>query len=66
MNLKELDSDAGEHELQQCCDNHDVSNGSDRHKHTLDHVLQKKYKKTSVKHKIHKCSSDSNEPELVV
>lgn len=38
--LEKLDSDAGEHELQQSRDNHDVSDGPDGHKHTLDHVLE--------------------------
>lgn len=39
--LKELHSDTGEHELQQCGDNHDVTDGPDGHEDTLDHVLQK-------------------------
>lgn len=38
--LEELDSDAGEHELQQSRDDHDVSDRPDGHKHTLDHVLK--------------------------
>lgn len=37
--LKELHSDTGEHELEQRCDDHDVPDGPDGHKHTLDHVL---------------------------
>lgn len=41
--LEELDSDAGEHELQQRGDNHDVPDGSDGHEHTLHHVLQHKH-----------------------
>lgn len=39
--LKQLNSNAGKHELQQCCDNHNVANSLDGHKHTLDHVLQR-------------------------
>lgn len=39
-NLKELHPDAGEHELQQGGDDHDVANSSDGHKHTLHHMLQ--------------------------
>ncbi len=38
--LEQLDSDAGEHELQQSRDDHDVSDRPDGHKHTLDHMLQ--------------------------
>ena len=38
--LEELHSDAGEHELQQRGDDHDVADGPDGHKHTLDHVLR--------------------------
>lgn len=38
--LEELDPDAGEHELQQSRDDHDVSDRPDGHEHTLDHVLQ--------------------------
>ena len=38
--LKQLDSDAGEHELQQRGDDHDVTDGTDGHEHTLDHMLQ--------------------------
>lgn len=37
--LKELHSDAGEHELEQRRNDHDVPDGPDGHKHTLDHVL---------------------------
>lgn len=39
-NLKELHPDAGEHELQQGGDDHDVANSSDGYKHTLHHMLQ--------------------------
>lgn len=38
--LKQLNSNAGKHELQQSGDNHNVSNGSDGDKHALDHMLQ--------------------------
>lgn len=38
--LEKLDPDAGEHELKQCGDNHDVPNGPDGNKHALNHVLQ--------------------------
>jgi len=38
--LKQLNSNAGKHELQQSGDNHNVSDGSDGNKHTLDHMLQ--------------------------
>lgn len=37
--LEELDSNAGEHELQERRDNHDVPNGSDGNEHALNHVL---------------------------
>lgn len=37
--LEELDPDAGEHELKQCGDNHNVANGPDGDEHTLNHVL---------------------------
>lgn len=37
--LEELDADAGEHELQQGGDNHDVADGADGHKHALYYVL---------------------------
>lgn len=39
--LEELHSDTSEHELQQRGDDHDVADGPDGHKHTLDHVLQR-------------------------
>ena len=38
--LEQLNSDAGEHELQQSRDDHDVSDRPDGDKHTLDHMLQ--------------------------
>lgn len=38
--LEELHTNAGEHELQERGDDHDVPNGPDGHKHTLYHVLQ--------------------------
>lgn len=38
--LKELHSDTSKHELQQRGDNHDVANGPDGHKDTLDDMLQ--------------------------
>lgn len=41
--LKELDSNAGKHKLQKRGDDHDVTNGPDGHKHTLDHVLKDTY-----------------------
>lgn len=37
--LEELDPDAGEHELKQRGDNHDVADGPDGDEHTLNHVL---------------------------
>lgn len=40
--LKQLHSYASEHELEQSGDDHDVTDGSDGHKHTLHHVLQDK------------------------
>lgn len=42
--LKELYSNTGKHELEQRCDDHDVPDGLDGHKHTLDHVLVRKNK----------------------
>lgn len=44
--FEELDSNTGEHELQQGRDNHDVSDGPDGHKHTLDHMLRDKNKQS--------------------
>lgn len=44
-NLEELDPDAGEHELQQRGDDHDVPDGPDGHKHALDHMLQDRHNK---------------------
>lgn len=38
--LKQLNSNAGKHELQQSGDNHNVSDGSDGDKDTLDNMLQ--------------------------
>jgi len=38
--LEQLDSDAGEHEVQQHGDQHDVPDGLDGDEHTLDDVLQ--------------------------
>lgn len=38
--LKQLHPYAGEHELEQGGDDHDVSDSSDGHKHALHHVLQ--------------------------
>lgn len=38
--LKELHSDAGEHELEQRGDDDDVADGPDCHKHALHHMLQ--------------------------
>ena len=37
--LEELHSDTCKHELKQGCDNQDVADGADRHKHTLHHIL---------------------------
>ena len=37
--LEELHPDAGEHELQQRGDNHDVADGADGHEDALHHVL---------------------------
>lgn len=37
--LEQLDPNACKHELEQGRDDHDVANGSDGHKDTLDHVL---------------------------
>ena len=37
--LEKLDPDAGEHELEQRGDNHDIPYGPDGDKHALDHVL---------------------------
>lgn len=37
--LEKLDSNAGKHEIQQHGDQHDVADGFDGHKHTLDHML---------------------------
>lgn len=39
--LEKLHSDTSEHKLQQGGDDHDVANGPDGHKYTLDHMLQK-------------------------
>lgn len=44
--LEELHSDTSEHELQQRGDDHDVADGPDSHKHTLDHVLQRTHSYT--------------------
>lgn len=38
--LEELYSDTSKHKLQQRCDDHDVADGSDGHKDTLDHMLE--------------------------
>lgn len=38
--LKELYSNTGEHKLEQCCDNNNVANGPDGHKHTLHNMLE--------------------------
>lgn len=38
--LEELDPNAGEHELEQRGDDHNVPDGADGHEHTLYHVLQ--------------------------
>lgn len=38
--LEKLDPNAGEHELKQCGDNHDVPDGPDGDEHALNHVLQ--------------------------
>jgi hypothetical protein len=38
--LEQLNTNAGEHELQEGGDNHDVSDGPDGHEHTLHHMLQ--------------------------
>lgn len=38
--LEELHSNAGEHELQQRCDDQDVADGSDRHEDALHHILE--------------------------
>lgn len=48
--LEELDSDTGEHELQQRRDDHDVPDGPDGHKHTLDHMLQDEANKNTPSH----------------
>lgn len=45
MYLEELDSDAGEHEIQQHSDQDNVTNSFDGHKHTLDHMLSIKTNK---------------------
>lgn len=37
--LEQLDPNASKHELEQGRDDHDVADGSDGHKDTLDHVL---------------------------
>ena len=39
--LKQLNSNAGKHELQQRRNDHNVTNGLDGHEHTLNHVLQR-------------------------
>lgn len=39
--LEQLDPNACKHELEQGRDDHDVANGSDGHKDTLDHMLWK-------------------------
>lgn len=39
MNLEELNSNTGKHELKERGDNQDVTDGADRHKHTLHHIL---------------------------
>lgn len=37
--LEELHPDAGEHELKQCGDDHDVPDGPDGDEHALNHML---------------------------
>lgn len=39
--FEKLDSNAGKHEIQKHGDQHNVSNGLNSHKHTLDNVLWK-------------------------
>lgn len=46
--LKELHSNASEHELQQRGDDHDVADGPDGHKDALDHMLQKNEKQKNI------------------
>lgn len=38
--LKELYSDTGEHKLEQCCDDNNVADGPDGHKHALHNMLE--------------------------
>lgn len=42
MYLEQLHTDAGKHELQECGDDEDVADGTDGHKHTLNHALRHK------------------------
>lgn len=51
--LKELHPDAGEHELQQRGDDHDVADGSDGDKHALDNVLQETGTGQSTRWRLH-------------
>lgn len=46
--LEELDPDAGEHELEQRGDNHNVPDGADGDEHTLDHVLQREARRAGA------------------
>lgn len=43
--LEQLHSDTSEHELQQSCNNHDITNSPNGHKHTLNNMLERKKKK---------------------
>lgn len=46
--LKQLHPNTSKHELQQSCDNHDITNSSDSHKDTLNNVLERKKKYVSM------------------
>lgn len=40
--LEQLHSNTSKHELQQCCNNHDITNSSNSHKDTLNNMLERK------------------------
>lgn len=46
--LEKLDTDAGEHELEESGDYKDVADGADGHKHTLNHALKTQMYNTYV------------------
>lgn len=48
--LKELDTDTRKHELQQSCDDHDVTDSSNSNKDTLNNMLCGRRRKKNYQH----------------